>query len=47
MDPGLARHFNDRSELTEFVSSMVKEGDVVLVKGSRGMQLEKLVEHLA
>ncbi len=40
-------HFTDRVELGRFVSSLVEAGDVVLVKGSRGMQLEELVQRLA
>ena len=40
-------HFTDRVELGRFVSSLVEAGDVVLVKGSRDMQLEELVQRLA
>lgn len=36
----------DIEELKTQVASVLKPGDVVLVKGSRGMKLERLVDHL-
>ena len=47
MDLDRVRHFTDKDELVRFASSLVEAGDVVLVKGSRGMQLEELVRQLA
>lgn len=37
---------DDIEELKRQVMSVLKPGDVVLVKGSRGMKLERLVDHL-
>ena len=46
MDQDPVLHVEDRVELVRSVSSLVKAGDVVLVKGSRDMQLEELVKQL-
>jgi len=40
------RHFAKRSEMVEFLQGEVQPGDIVLVKGSRGMKLEEVVEGL-
>lgn len=40
-------HFYDsNSECTEVLRSMIQEGDVVLVKGSRGIKMEEIVQAL-
>lgn len=39
-------HFQSLEELKEFLGEKVRKGDWVLVKGSRGMHLEKIVEEL-
>ena len=39
-----ARHFTDREEMKEAVKDLVRKGDAILVKGSRGMAMEELVE---
>ena len=39
-------HFNTREEAIEKIDELVKKDDVVLVKASRGMKLEKIVEYL-
>ena len=38
--------FNDADEAAAQVSSLVKEGDLILVKGSRGIQTDRLVTRL-
>jgi UDP-N-acetylmuramoyl-tripeptide--D-alanyl-D-alanine ligase len=43
MDPALIIHTEDRGRLRECVARTVKGGDVVLVKGSRGMKLDEIV----
>jgi UDP-N-acetylmuramoyl-tripeptide--D-alanyl-D-alanine ligase len=39
-------HFDDRTNLHQALFSEIKSGDVVLIKGSRGYQMEKTVEAL-
>lgn len=41
-----ARHFTDVAELNAWLAAELKAGDVVLVKGSRGMKLERVVDAL-
>ena len=41
-----AQHFDDKSELIKELKTIVKENDKILVKGSRGMKLEEVVEAL-
>ncbi|HZY01922.1 MAG TPA: UDP-N-acetylmuramoyl-tripeptide--D-alanyl-D-alanine ligase [Anaeromyxobacteraceae bacterium] len=43
---GAAFHTEDVAALTAFVKERLRPGDVLLVKGSRGMRLERLVEAL-
>jgi UDP-N-acetylmuramoyl-tripeptide--D-alanyl-D-alanine ligase len=38
------RHFSDKNGLLAFLAGLIQPGDVVLFKGSRGMQMETLVE---
>ena len=40
------RHFNHKDDLLESLNEIIKEGDKVLVKGSRGMKMETIVEAL-
>ena len=39
-------HFNTKEEAIEKIDELIQEEDVVLVKASRGMELEKIVEYL-
>jgi len=41
-----ALHFESRADIVEFLSNDLQQGDIVLVKGSRGMKLEEVVENL-
>jgi UDP-N-acetylmuramyl pentapeptide synthase len=38
--------FASHEEIVDRLKEIAREGDVVLVKGSRGMELEKVVEEL-
>jgi UDP-N-acetylmuramoyl-tripeptide--D-alanyl-D-alanine ligase len=40
------RHFDAMEKLIEYVKSILKEGDAVLVKGSRGMKMERVAAAL-
>lgn len=42
-----AGHFTDVDELVAWLKPRLRKGDVVLVKGSRGMRLERVVEALS
>ena len=39
-------YFATKEEAIENLDKIIKENDTILVKASRGMHLEKVVEHL-
>ncbi|MDU0477503.1 UDP-N-acetylmuramoyl-tripeptide--D-alanyl-D-alanine ligase [Staphylococcus chromogenes] len=41
-----AIHFNDKTKMTRYIASILSASDKVLVKGSRGMKLEEVVDAL-
>jgi UDP-N-acetylmuramoyl-tripeptide--D-alanyl-D-alanine ligase len=46
MPPGKVFHSMDREKLKEAVLNTLREGDVILVKGSRGMRLESIASEI-
>ena len=44
MSQNMARAFTDKAKLVDALKQMAKPGDVLLFKGSRGMQMEKVLE---
>ena len=39
-------HFNDKDELSEFLKRVIKKGDIIYLKASRGMKLEDVINKL-
>jgi UDP-N-acetylmuramoyl-tripeptide--D-alanyl-D-alanine ligase len=46
LPPEYSRFFPDPQDAGEFCRSLLEPGDVVLVKGSRGVRLETVIEML-
>ena len=46
VSPGYALYFATQEELLFALPQLVQQGDVILVKASRGMKLEQTVESL-
>ncbi len=42
----LHKHFSSKKDCISFVGALIKPGDVVLVKGSRGMEMETIIKGL-
>lgn len=47
MEPGRIERLDSNSGAVTYLKGLLKEGDTVLVKGSRGMKMEEIVEQLA
>ncbi len=43
---GKARHFQDNQEVSQWLSQFLREGDVILIKGSRKLRMEQIVESI-
>jgi UDP-N-acetylmuramoyl-tripeptide--D-alanyl-D-alanine ligase len=39
-------HFGDAAEAARWLAGAIRPGDLVLVKGSRGMRMERIVQAL-
>jgi UDP-N-acetylmuramoyl-tripeptide--D-alanyl-D-alanine ligase len=46
MDTERIRLFDHSEEAANYLASSIKDGDVLLVKGSRGMRMEKIVQRI-
>lgn len=46
LSPEKVKSFEDREALNNFLKSTVTEGDIILVKGSQSMRMEKVVEEI-
>ena len=46
MNKKFTKHFKDEKSSREFIKSILKDGDILLIKGSNGMKLCNLIEYL-
>jgi UDP-N-acetylmuramyl pentapeptide synthase len=46
MDSGAVRHVATSAEAADLVAGLIEHGDVVLVKGSRGVKTDLVVDRL-
>ena len=46
MNKRFIKHFKDEKSSREFIKSILKDGDILLIKGSNGMKLCNLIEYL-
>ena len=46
MNKRFIKHFKDEKSSKEFIKSILKDGDILLIKGSNGMKLCNLIEYL-
>ena len=46
LDTNNVYHFSTREEVIKNIHKIIKDNDVILVKGSRGMKMEEIVEYL-
>ena len=46
MDEKSALHFDSVQKAMDFLNANVRLGDILLVKGSRGMKMEQIVDQL-
>jgi UDP-N-acetylmuramoyl-tripeptide--D-alanyl-D-alanine ligase len=44
MDPARIRHFQSRGDLVDALVPLIEQGAVLLVKGSRGMEMDRIVK---
>ena len=40
------KHFNNENESYEYINNLLKDGDLVLFKGSHGMHLSNIIKYL-
>ena len=45
-EPLIARHYQKKSDLLDDLLAYISPGDAILIKGSRGMQMEEIVSAL-
>ena len=46
LEPSNNLHFNDKEEFLQVLPGFLNPGDCILVKGSRGMEMDKVVSQI-